>query len=192
MIRLPLVCAAGVLALLVGCAAPAIKPAENLDETSGMTVGALQEPLEFVQNWKHAALGNAKRASFAYMGPIEWDRMGDISYSLWIHVAPGNDLQVGSLRAHGAVTLYLDDGPLPLVTVKPPVVGHDPYQPVVSWGQTAYFALDPAMLKRMAASRKLVLEFKLDAKDSKVAFFPSQATGATLTEFARSRGITDD
>jgi len=192
MMRLPLMCAAGVLGILVGCAAPAIKPAESLDETTGMTVGALQEPLEFVQKWKHAALTNAKRASFAYLGPIEWDRMGDISYSLWIHVAPGNDLQVRSLQTHDAVTLRLDDGPMPLTPIEAPVVGHEPYQPVVSWGQTAYFALDAKMLQRMAASRKLVLEFKLDANDSKVDFFPSQATGATLTEFARSRGITGD
>jgi hypothetical protein len=162
-----------------------------LDETTGVTVGALQEPLEFVQTAKNAALANAKRASFAYLGPIEWDRMGEISYALWIHVAPGNDLEVGNIQSRGAVVLDLDDGPLPLTPAEAPV-GHGPYKPVVSWGQTAYFALDPEMLKRMAASRKLVLEFKAPDRAATVDFFPTLDTGATLTDFARARGITGD
>ena len=192
MMRLPLLCAAGVLALLAGCAGQTIKPTEELDETTGMTVGALQEPLEFVQNASNAALTNAKRLSFAYLGPVEWDRMGDISYGLWIHVAPGNDLPVGNILSRGAVTLDLDDGPMTLTPMETPAGVHGPYKPVVSWGQTAYFNLNEEMLKRMASSRKLVLDFKSADMASTVDFFPSNDTSATLTEFARTRGITGD
>ena len=192
MLRLPLFCAAGFLGLLAGCAAQAIKPAEVLDERTGMTVGALQEPIEFVQNARDAALANAKRTSFAYLGPIEWDRMGEITYGLWIHVAPGNDAQVASIVSRGAVTLQLDDGPLVLTPSETPAEGHGPYKPVVSWGQTAYFELDLATLKRIAASRKLVLDFKAVDLTGTVDFFPTHDTSATLTEFARTRGITGD
>lgn len=193
MMRLPVFFAAGLLGFLAGCAGQTIKPAEVLDETTGMTVGALQEPIEFVQNAQNAAaLASAKRTSFAYLGPIEWDRMGEISYGLWIHVAPGNDAQVGSIVAHGAVTLQLDQGPMVLTPAETPGVGHGPYKPVVSWGQTAYFKLDEEMLKRIAASKKLVLDFKSPDQSGTVEFSPTHDTSATLTEFARTRGITVD
>ena len=190
--RLPSFFAAGVLGLLGGCAAQVIKPSEVLDESTGMTVGALQEPIEFVQSAQNAALANAKRASFAYLGPIEWDRMGEITYGLWIHVAPGNDAQVGSIVSRGAVTLDLDDGPMVLTPNETPAAGHGPYKPVVSWGQTAYFELDVARLKRIAASKKLVLAFKSLDLAGTVDFLPSHDTSATLTEFEQTRGITAD
>src|ERR1700690_1130766 len=107
--RLPLVQSILVAGLLTGCAGESsIKPAEVLDERTGVTVAALQEPLEFVEAAGSAQLGDAKRASFAYLGPLEWDRSGDISYGLWIHLAPGNDRQVSDIHAPGAVTILLD------------------------------------------------------------------------------------
>ena len=192
MMRLPLFFAAGVLGLLAGCAAQTIKPAEVLDESTGMTVGALKEPIEFVQSAQNAALANSKRTSFAYFGPIEWDRMGEITYGLWIHVAPGNDAQVGSIVARGAVKLDLDDGPLALTPDETPGQDHGPYKPVVSWGQTAYFKTDLATLQRIAASKKLVLDFRSLDQNGTVQFLPTHDTSATLTEFARTRGITGD
>ena len=32
-----------------------------------------------------------ERISFAYLGPVEWDNMGDVRYGLWVHLVPGND-----------------------------------------------------------------------------------------------------
>jgi hypothetical protein len=178
--------------LLSGCLGQsAIKPAETLDERTGMTVGALQEPIELVQSALTAELGNSKRTSFAYLGPIEWDRMGEISYGIWVHVAPGNDKQVGDIHARGAVTLNLDDGPMVLVPMESPGAGSGPYKPVVSWGQTSYFQLNEEMLKRMAGSQKFSIDF-LAPDNSKVSFLPSHDTRKTLTEFAHTRGITDE
>jgi len=182
----------GLLDLMSGCAGEAIKPTDMLDETTGMTVGALEDPIEFVQSAQNAVVSASKRASFAYLGPIEWDRMGEISYGLWIHVAPGNDVQVANLQSPGVVTLDLDEGPLVLTPTQPPAQGHGPYKPVASWGQTAYFALDMGVLKRMAASTKLRIEFKSVDLGRKVTFLPSNDTSATLTEFVRTRGITAD
>jgi hypothetical protein len=189
--RLPFFGAA-ILGFLVGCTGQSsIKPAEVLDERSGMTVGALQEPIELVESSTNAALASDKRMSFAYLGPIEWDRMGEITYGLWVHVAPGNDARLGDILVRGGVTLELDDGPLVLSPMDPPKVGHGPYKPVASWGQTGYFKLDVETLKRMAASQKLALELRA-VDDSTVNFLPSQNTHTTLTQFLHARGITDD
>jgi hypothetical protein len=184
--------AAMVAGLLAGCAEQAtIKPAEVMDERTGMTVGALQEPIEFVADPQGAAPDNGKRVSFAYLGPVEWDRMGDISYGLWVHVAPGNDRQIGDIHGQGAVTLTLDDGPIVLSPMEAPKLGVGPYRPIASWGQTAYFALDVPMLKRMAESTKLTIEFR-STDDSLVDFTPTRATGTTLIQFEHARGITAD
>lgn len=191
--RFALLKAGVVLGVLSGCAGQSsIRPAEVLDERTGITVGALQEPIEFVENWQAAAPTNGRRTSFAYLGPVEWDRMGEITYGLWIHVAPGNDGQVGDIHARGAVTLDLDDGAaVVLSSMEAPKVGRGPYQPVVSWGQTAYFNLNAETLKRMAATQKLVLVFRA-TDDSAIKFLPTHETRGTLTQFAHARGITGD
>ena len=179
--------AAGVLA---GCTST--KPAEVLDERTGTTVGALQDPIEFVETAQNAALVvSGKRTSFAYLGPLEWDRSGEITYGLWLHVAPGNDKPVGDIRSEGSVRLDLDDGSVVLSPIDASISGVGPYRPVAAWGQTAYFRLDVAMLKRMAASQKLDLNFRAP-DESLVEFLPSRDTRTTLTQFLHARGITGD
>jgi hypothetical protein len=190
--RLSLVQSVMVVGLLVGCAdQSSIKLAEVLDERTGVTVGALQEPIEFVEAVQNRALGGGKRTSFAYLGPVEWDKSGEISYGLWVHIAPGNDRQLGDIRSQRAVTLILDDGPAVLSPLDAPAVGSGPYRPIASWGQTGYFGLDVAMLKRMAGSEKLLLEFR-GADQAMVDFTPTHETRTTLKKFTQARGITDD
>jgi hypothetical protein len=179
-------------ACVCGCAGvSSFKSSEVLDERTGVTVGALREPLEFVEAAGNAALADAKRASFAYLGPLEWDRSGDLSYGLWIHVAPGNDRQVADIRAPGAVKITLDDGVITLAVLESPPPGSGPYRPVASWGQTAYYGSDALALKRMAHSGKLALEFRA-ADGSAVAFTATRETGPTLLKFAHAQGLTDD
>jgi len=177
--------------LVSACAGQTIKPAEMLDEKTGVTVGALQEPIEFIEDAKLGAAGSDRRSTFAYLGPVEWDTSGDITYGLWIHVAPGNDQAVGDIRAKGGASLVLDDGPVPLSLTDAPQTGSNPYHPVASWGQTAYFRLDVALLKRMASSQKLILEFH-GVDVPAVDFTPTQDVRDTLTRFEHARGITDD
>ena len=186
--RFPLINAIVVAGFLAGCASG--KPAEVLDERTGTTVGALQDPIEFVETPHNAALVG-KRTSFAYLGPLEWDRSGDITYGLWLHVAPGNDKPVGDIRSEGSVRLNLDDGSVVLSPLDTSIAGVSPYQPIAAWGQTAYFQLDVAMLKRMAASQKLDLNFRAP-DESLVEFLPSHDTRTTLTQFLHARGITGD
>ena len=190
--RSSLIQAAIVGGLLAGCAGQStIKPSEVLDERTGMTVGALQTPIEFIEEGQNAILAEGKRASFAYLGPVEWDNSGEITYGLWIHVAPGNDKQVGDIRSKGAVTLHLDDGSLPLTaadTAAP--TGAGPYRPIASWGQTTYYAFDVGMLKRMAASQKLEIEIR-GTDQTSVDFIPTRDTRSTLTQFMHARGLSD-
>ncbi len=180
------------LGLNAGCATQSsTKPVEVLDERTGLTLASLKEPIELLPTAQSAALTFGKRTTFAYLGPVEWNRMGTIGYGLWVHIAPGNDRQAGDIHAPGAATLVLDQGPLVLTPVDMPTMGHDPYTPVVSWGQTAYFDLTTDTLKKMAASAKLELDVRA-ADGTTVEFFAGHDTRPVLAAYVHDRGITDD
>jgi hypothetical protein len=190
--RTPLIPLILLLGSLAGCAGQAtVKPVEALDEQTGVTVGALKNPIELVMSAQSATLSFGKRPNFAYLGPVEWNRSGDLSYNLWVHVSPGNERQPGDIRAPGALTLLLDDGPLVLSPSDAPTLGQGPYRPAVSWGQTAYFDLNVETLKRMAASRKLELDVRA-VDGSILSFAPSLDAHAALTQYLHDRGITGD
>jgi hypothetical protein len=175
-----------------GCAASATRPVEYLDDRTAMTVGALKEPIEMVPSIGRVGVLNfGKRPSFAYLGPIEWDRSGSLVYGLWIHIAPGNDRATVDIRSPSALTLVLDSGSLVLTPIDAPQLGRGAYQPVASWGQTAYFDLTVDMLKQMAASKTVELNVR-NTDDSIVNFVPTQDTQTALAEFLRARGITAD
>jgi hypothetical protein len=178
---------------MAGCASsPSTKPVEYLDDRTAMTVGALKKPIELLPSTPRVGVFQfGKRPSFAYLGPIEWDRSGSLVYGLWIHIAPGNERPMADIRSPSALTLMLDDGPVVLNTIDAPQLGQGAYQPVASWGQTGYFELTVEMLKRMAASKKLELDVR-NVDDSIVIFVPTEDTSTTLTQYMHARGITGD
>ena len=194
--HLPSIALGLVIVLLSACESQSsIKPVEYLDDRTAMTVGSLKEPIELVpslrQGGLHVITNLTKRLSFAYIGPVEWDRSGSIVYGLWVHIAPGNDRPIADIRSAAALTIVLDNGTRVLSPIDAPQLGRGAYQPVASWGQTAYFELTVEMLKQMAASEKLELNVRA-ADDSVVNFVASGDTRATLTDYMHSRGITDD
>ena len=177
---------------MAGCSSlSSTKPVEVLDERTAVTFGALKEPIELVPGAQNAVLILGKHTSFAYLGPVEWNRSGALSYGLWIHIAPGNDRQAGDIHAPAAVTVVLDDGPLALSPMTAPALGRAPYRPVASWGQTAYFGLTVETLRRMGASRKLELDVRA-VDGSVISFIPTLDTRAVLTQYMKNRGITGD
>jgi hypothetical protein len=178
--------------LLIGCAGqPSIKPVESLDERTGETVTSLKKSIELLPSAQFSALAPHNGTSFAYMGPVEWNRSGEFSYGLWVHIAPGNGAQFGDIHAADALTLTLDDGPVALTLLETAKLGSEPYPQVVSWGQTAYFTLTIETLRRMAASRKLELDVR--ATDGAViAFSALLDMRAALAEYVQSRGLTGD
>src|SRR5260370_28984523 len=127
--------------LMAGCASRSpIKPVEVLDERTAVRCGALKQPIELLPSAQDAVLILRKRATFAYLGPVEWNRSGALSYGLWIHIAPGNDRQPpGDIHASAAAALILHDGPLTLSLMWAPKLVREPYRPVSSSGQSAYF-----------------------------------------------------
>jgi hypothetical protein len=187
--RIPIILLVG---LMAGCTGQSsIKPVEVLDERTAVTFGALKQPIELLPSTQDAALILNKRATFAYLGPVEWNRSGALSYGLWVHIAPGNDRQPGDIHASAAAALILDDGPLDLSLMEAPQLGREPYRAVASWGQTAYFGLDVEMLRRMAASSKLKLDVR-GADGSTLSFSPTADTRAVLKQYMQDRGITGD
>jgi len=177
---------------LGGCATQSgTQSVEVLDQATGMTVASLKEPVELLPGVHNAPLARGKRATFAYLGPVEWDSMGTISYGLWVHIAPGNDRQAADIHEPAALALNLDDGPLELTPMDAPKLGREPYHALVSWGQSAYFNLSVQALRRMAASAKMVLAVRA-TDGSVIDFSPTQDTRVVLTRYARGRGITGD
>jgi hypothetical protein len=190
--RVSLISVIWLLGLLAGCAGESsVKPVEVLDERTGVTLSALKEPIELLPSTQTSALIARKRLSFAYLGPVEWNRSGAFSYALWIHIAPGDDRQAGDIHAPSALTLILDDGPLTLSPVEAPNLGRAAYQQVVSWGQTGYFDLTVETLRRMAASSKLELDVRA-VDGSVIGFAPMRDTRPILTQYVQDRGITGD
>ena len=173
---------------LAACQGGGARSVEVLDERTGVSVTSLQTPLEFVQS---DSLVVGKQSSFAYLGPLEFNRMGQFGYYLWLHLAPGTGKALAQLAAGAPVSLVLDDGTLPLKTAVAPTLGRAPYQPVVSWGQTAYFESSAADFKRLAASRTLILRCRA-VDGSNVEFTAPAAAHTALAAYLQARGITAD
>ena len=178
------------LGLLGSCAGSSrIAPVEAFDERTGVTLGLLNEPIELVPS--RPAVVSSKRSTFAYLGPVEWNRSGTLSYGLWMHIAPGNDRALVDIRQAAAPTLVLDDGVVALSRMEAPNGGRDAYKQAAPWGQVAYFDLDVATLRRMAASRKLELDVGT-VDGSTVRFSPSSDTHAVLSRYLQDRSLTAD
>jgi hypothetical protein len=163
-------------------------PVEVLDQRTGVTVSVLEKPLEFVQ-FEGVPFG--KRANFAYLGPVEWNRMGDYTYGLWLHVAPGDGGKIGDIHSPASVTLLLDGAPWALVPAEPPALVGDAYRPVVAWGQTAYFELDARQLVRLASVSQLELQCR-GADGSMIALRPGGGAQAQLAAYVRARHLSAD
>src|SRR5271170_1759199 len=186
--RTPLIPVVFLLGLAAGCAGqPTVKPIEVLDQRTGITLGTIKEPIELMPAPDNLLVTH-RRGTFVYLGPVEWNRSGDLSYGLWIHIAPGNDKPLGDIRAAGAVTLILDEGPSTLSLGEAPKNAGDAYKLVVSWGQSAYFGVTVDMLRRMAASSKLGLDVRA-VDGSLIRFSPTLDTRATLQGYLQARGI---
>ena len=175
--------------LLAGCTGLQVQqPVELLDDRTGITVAALARAVELTP---HDLIPVGRRPAFAYLGPVEWNRMGSFTQGLWLHLAPGQDQPLADLHNEATLELTLDDGPLGLHPATPPALGREPYQPAVPWGQTGYFSLTVHDLRRLAASSRLTLRCNA-ADGSRLTFTNSADPRPALQAYLQSRRLTGD
>jgi hypothetical protein len=182
------------LVSLAGCALQtSTKPVEYLDERTAATIGALKDPIEFTPSLGVVAMDKAggKQISFAYLGPVEWDKAGAYGYGLWVHVIGGSNWTPANIHSPSTVTMVLDDENISLVPMEGPKLGREAYKPVANWGQTGYFELNVKLLQHMAASQKLNLDVR-GTDGNTVTFVPVRDTRPVLGEFVSARALTGD
>jgi hypothetical protein len=184
--RIVLAAAASVLCSCAGTAAQ--KPVEMLDEHTGMTVATLPAPVELREREIRIP---GSRPSVAYLGPVEWDRMGSITYGLWVQVAPARDSSLADIHLPGELTVMLDDGALELQPMVAPALGREPYGKVAPWGQTGYFSLSVHDLRRLAASSTMTLRCQA-AGGSSLQFKAFGDPRPAFAKYLESRRVTDD
>lgn len=148
---------------LTACAtAPGDAVRQRLDENTGVTVTHMAQPLEFYSSRPEAGL---QATSFAYLGPLEVNRMGTRTTYLWFSVLPGTDARgrdAGALDLPQQLRVVADREPFELsVTAtggREIDLGSRAYRRPASWASEAYLSVSPELLGRLAAASKLFLE----------------------------------
>ena len=70
--------------LMAGCASKSPLMSERLDERTGVTITALDLPVTLAREAPDLAYSSR---DYAFVGPVEFNRMGQRSYYLWIGMA---------------------------------------------------------------------------------------------------------
>jgi hypothetical protein len=149
---------AAVLAAITGCAGTqADDPTRQyLDEVTGITVTAVEEPAIFYHDAPRLAV---HARDYLYVRPVEMNRMGKLSYYLWlaewstIDRLPGKD--TGEKVFTGAV-VFLDGVPMELQDGMQASqrygVPEKPYSMPVETGRTVYMRVSRAQLTKISGA----------------------------------------
>jgi hypothetical protein len=129
---------------------------QYLDEVTGITVTAVEEPAVFYHDAPRLAV---HARDYLYVGPVEMNRMGKLSYYLWmaewstIDRLPGKD--AGEKVFTGAV-VFLDGVPMELQDGMQASqrygVPETPYSVPVETGRTVYMRVSRAQLTKIAGA----------------------------------------
>ena len=146
--------------LLAGCAAsPDQEVREQLDERTGVTVTRMDRALEFYSPRPEQGL---QATAFAYLGPLEVNRMGTRTVYLWLSVMPSTALDTGS-----RVRLLIDSASAEVgiaATAGQEIdLGTRAYPRPASWAHEVYLAATPEVLAQLAAGSNLALEIESGA-----------------------------
>jgi len=135
---------------------------EQLDESTGVTVTSMSAPLEFFSPQPERGL---QAASFAYLGPVEINRMGNLQSYLWLSVLLGED-ERGHNPAGARPGLHLRITAAG-TTLEPAYVSADArqiglgqrvYERPANWVGEAFYAITAEQLTQLAAADTLMLE----------------------------------
>ena len=151
------------VALLTACAAaPDNEVREQLDERTGVTVTRMKEALQFYSPLPELGL---QATSFAYLGPLEVNRMGTRTTYLWLSVLPGNDAREPDPTQSEKPTrllLVVDDERFELQIAASSAgeidLGARAYPRPADWAREGYWSTSPELLARLANAGSLLLE----------------------------------
>jgi hypothetical protein len=149
--------------LTAGCVVPQHDEArETLDEKTGTTVLAMGAALEFYSPQPEVGL---KAATFAYLGALEVNRMGERRLLLWLSILPGT--QPGPQQAPAAnepikLRIMADARQVvpPLVEAGAQGLGlsRAPFKRPAEWAYDRYFDVTIDELRALESAASLALE----------------------------------
>ncbi len=168
--------------LLAGCTTQS-SSVSRLD-SSGLTVVTLTDAIVFARPVRTLAAG---ARDYAYIGPIEINRMGDRQYYLWIALASTVDRGLAGLDPAHAVELVLvvDESPMVLPLIEwDTTLDHPPYNSTTPIYATlaAHTSLD--QIRRIAGANSVELHFVVAAGNT-ARYQRWQGEWTALSEFVR-------
>ena len=178
---------ATMVALLTACAAaPDNEVREQLDERTGVTVTRMKEALQFYSPIPELGL---QATRFAYLGPLEVNRMGARTTYLWLSVLPGSNSEgqeEAVVRAPAKLALVVDgerfEPEIAATSADQIDLGKRAYSRPADWAHEGYWSTSPELLARLGTASSLTLE--IDSGDGQLRRYePWKADLATLKEF---------
>ena len=173
-------------ALLAGCTTHTIQSSITTTrlDSGGLTVVTLADAIVFARPVRTLAAG---ARDYAYIGPVEINRMGNRQYFLWVALASTVDRDLVGLAPEDAVALALvvDENPmvLPLrewdTTLDTPP--YDSTTPVYAT-LAAHTSLD--QIHRIATANTVELHFIVDTGANAARYQQWEGTWSSLSEFA--------
>lgn len=182
-----------VVALTIAACAPlgSSNVREQLDERTGVTVTSMAAPLEFFSPLPERGL---QAASFASLGPVEINRMGQRQTFLWLSVLPGEverERNPAGTRPQLKLLIFaagtaLEPGFI-TADARQIGLGQRVYERPAAWIGEAFYAISEAQLARLAAADVLLLEMSApDEESRRYELWKSDLTG--LRDFVQRIG----
>lgn len=144
---------------------------EQLDERTGVTVTTMAAPLEFFSPLPERGL---QAASFASLGPVEINRMGQRQTYLWLSVLPGEDERerdTGGTGPELRLQIFAAGTALEPAYVtadgREIGLGQRVYERPADWIGEAFYLISAAQLAQLAAADALLLELSAPDQESR-------------------------
>jgi hypothetical protein len=175
------------IALLTACAAgPDNEVREQLDQRTGVTVTRMKEALQFYSPLPELGL---QATRFAYLGPLEVNRMGERNTYLWLSVLPASASEAregAEVGPPARLRLIVDKESFDLEVVASSAeqidLGKRAYPRPADWAREGYWSASPEVLARLATAASLLLE--IDSGDGQLRRYePWKADLETLRQF---------
>jgi hypothetical protein len=162
------------VAILCACAQPPIEPtADDVDQSTGVSVARLARPIELV-----ATSSSGRGDPFAYVAPFETNRQGERALYIWTtsqqpHAEPGP-----ALLADGQVVQLGEAVP----SIGAMGLSQSPYVTPAPWSIERYYRADREAIEQLARAARLEL-VERNAEGGEVRYAADAAALASLDAF---------